>query len=169
MIGGGIARDLSLPDWKVLGHEVLPLAYNPIGEIRVPGFVFRFEAERYRGYYLWQVVLPLAVVVAMSWAAFWVGRDLVGVRLGVATSSILTLIAYRFVLASLLPRLPYMTRMDHFTVGSTLLVFLALIVVVLTSYLSGNRREAQARRVDLCARFVFPATFLLLLGWFLIG
>jgi hypothetical protein len=28
-----------------------------------------------------------------------------------------------------------MTRMDYFTVGSTILVFLALIVVVLTSFL----------------------------------
>jgi hypothetical protein len=167
--GGGIARELSLPDWKMLSYEVLPLVYNPIEEIQAPGFAFRFEAERYRAYYLWQVLLPLAVVVAMSWGAFWVKRDQVGVRLGVATSSILTLIAHRFVLASLLPRLPYMTRMDYFTVGSTLLVFLALVAVVSTSYLSGNRREAPARRVDLCARFAFPTAFLLLLGWFWSG
>jgi len=169
IVGGGIAHELSLPDWKMLKHEVLPLPYSPIGEIQIPGFAFQFEAERYRAYYLWQVLLPLAVVVAMSWAAFWVERDKVGVRLGVATSSILTLIAYRFLLASLLPRLPYMTRMDHFTVGSTLLVFLALIAVVSTSYLFDNRREASARRVDLGARFAFPAAFLLLLGWFLSG
>jgi hypothetical protein len=169
IIGGAIARQLSLPDWKMLSHEVLPLAYNPMGDLRMAGFAFRFEAERYRTYYLWQVLLPLAVVVAMSWAPFWVERSNVGVRLGVATSSILTLIALRFVLAGLLPRLPYMTRMDHFTVGITLLLFLALIAVVSTAYLSNNNREAQARTIDLWARAAFPATFLLLMGWFLIG
>jgi hypothetical protein len=169
IFGGGIASELSLPDWKMLNHEVLPLTYNPVGDLRLSGFAFRFEAERYRAYYFWQVLLPLIVVVAMSWAPFWVERSNVGVRLGVATSSILTLIALRFVLAGLLPRLPYMTRMDHFTVGSTLLLFLALIAVVSTAYLSGNQREAQARRIDLWARFAFPAVFLLLVGWFSIG
>ena len=169
IVGGAIAHELSLPDWKILSHEVLPLAYNPIGELQIAGFALRFEAERFRAYYLWQVLLPLIVVVAMSWSPFWVERGNVGVRLGVATSSILTLIAHRFVFASLLPRLPYMTRMDHFTVGSTLLVFLALIAVVSTAYLSANEREVQARTIDLWARAGFPAAFLLLLGWFLIA
>ena len=169
IVGGGIASELSLPDWEMLSHGVLPLAYNLFEGLHAPGFAFRFEAKRYRAYYLWQVLLPLTVVVAMSWAPFWVERSNVGVRLGVATSSILTLIALRFVLAGLLPRLPYMTRMDHFTVGSTLLLFLALIAVVSTAYLSGNQREAQAQRIDLWARFAFPATFLLLVGWFLVG
>ena len=168
-IVGGIARELSLPDWKVLSHEVLPLAYNPIEDLQIAGFAFRFEAERYRAYYLWQILLPLAMVVAMSWAPFWVERGNVGVRLGVATSSILTLIALRFVFANLLPRLPYMTRMDHFTVGGALLVFLALVAVVSAAYLFDKHREAQALRIDLWARAVFPAAFLLLLGWFLIG
>ena len=72
-------------------------------------------------------------------------------------------------MASLLPRLPYMTRMDYFTVGSTLLVFLALIGVVATSYLGAINREPIARKLDLWARGMFPATFLLLLVWFLRG
>ena len=120
-------------------------------------------------YYIWQIVLPLAVVVIMSWAAFWIGRVHVGVRIGVATSSILTLIAQRFVFASLLPRLPYMTRLDYFTVGSTLLVFMALLVVVMTSYLSTIDRDPPARVVDLSARVAFPVAFLSLLGWFFFG
>ena len=164
--GGAIADELSLPDWRILGYEILPLAYTPIEFIRTAGFAFRFKAERYVAYYLWQVVLPLAVVVVMSWAAFWVGRENVGVRIGVATSSILTLIAHRFVLASLLPRLPYMTRMDYFTVGSTLLVFMALLVVVVTAFLSTRGRDRPARRVDILARVAFPGAFVWLLVWF---
>ena len=167
IIGGTMATELSLTDWKVIKHEALSLPYHPVEMISAAGFGLRFEAERYVGYYIWQVVLPLAVVVMMSWAAFWVGRPHIGVRIGVATSSILTLIAHRFVLASLLPRLPYMTRLDFFTVGSTLLVFMALLTVVLTSYLATMNRDIYARRVDYIARAVFPITFLLLLAWFL--
>jgi len=96
-----------------------------------------------------------------------VGRGNVGVRIGVATSSILTLIAHRFVLASLVPRLPYMTRLDYFTVGSTLLVFMALITVIFTSFLAEKEYDSLAHKVDISARVTFPAIFLFLLGWFL--
>jgi len=167
--GGSISDDLSLPDWEVLSYEALALPYTPIKEIHAAGFAFRFQAERYVSYYIWQVILPLAVVVVMSWAAFWVRRKNVGVRIGVATSSILTLIAHRFVLASLLPRLPYMTRLDYFTVGSTLLVFMALVTVILTSFLAGTEDDKLAHKVDISARVTFPGIFLFLLGWFLYG
>jgi hypothetical protein len=105
----------------------------------------------------------------MSWAAFWVRMKNVGVRIGVATSSILTLIAHRFVLASLLPRLPYMRRLDYFTVGSTLLVFMARVTVVFTSFLAGTEHDSLAHKADISARVTFPTIFLFLLGWFLYG
>jgi hypothetical protein len=169
LTGGSIADALSLPDWKVVRFETQSTPYQPISDVQIAGLLFRFEAERFVGYYLWQVVLPLSVVVAMSWAGFWIQRGQAGVRIGVATSSILTLIAHRFVLASLLPRLPYMTRMDYFAVGCTVLVFVALIGVVGTSYLSSTERDVTAERLDLGARVLLPAGFVLLLGWFLGG
>ena len=164
-----MAKNLSLGDWKILKNKVEVIPYKPVEGVNAASFTFLFQAERYVSYYLWQVVLPLAVVVIMSWAAFWVGREHLGVRIAVATSSVLTLIAHRFVLASLLPKLSYMTRLDYFTVGSTLLVLLALIMVITTNVLIANDQERQARKVDLYARGGFPAAFLLLLGWFIVG
>ena len=63
--GGSMADNLSLPDWKVVSHQALVLPYIPIEEIHAAGFEFRFEAESYVTYYIWQVILPLAVVVVM--------------------------------------------------------------------------------------------------------
>jgi len=62
-----------------------------------------------------------------------------------------------------------MTRMDYFTVGSTLLVFMALITVIFTSYLAGKEYDSLAHKVDISARIAFPAIFLFLSGWFLYG
>lgn len=167
--GGGMAGQLSLPDWKILNYEANKMTYQPISAAHAAGFGLRFEAERYITYYLWQVVLPLAVVVIMSWTAFWIKREDVGVRIGVATSSVLTLIAHRFVLASLLPRLPYMTRIDYLTVGSTVLVLLSLFFVTLIVVLDNRKRQELTRKMDILARISFPVAFALLLAWFLFG
>lgn len=160
IVGGGISKELSLTDWDILEHKSTARPYEPIPEVRTAGFAFQFKAKRHFLYYFWQVIVPLVVIVAMSWAGFWIDPSLAGSQISVATSSVLTLIAYRFVMAGLLPRLPYMTRMDYFLVASTLLVFLALIEVVLTAFLAHHKRGSLARRIDRLARLAFPAVFL---------
>ena len=166
IVGGSMADELSLPDWEITDYSAFTSAYAPVPEVSTAGFVFQFEARRYFVYYLWQMILPLTVVSVMSWAGFWVQRDQIGVRIGVATSSILTLIAHRFVIASLLPRLPYMTRLDYFNVGSTLLVFLAMVGVVAAAYLASQEKEQLARSIDRAARVFFPVAYSALLIWF---
>jgi len=163
LVGGGIADLLSLPDWNIIEHQILARPYEPVENLSVAGFAFEFTAKRYFLYYLWQLIVPLSVIVAMSWAAFWIDHTQTGAQIGVATSSVLTMIAYRFVVAGLLPRLPYMTRMDYFVLGSTLLVFLALVQVLLTFQLSRSNRRETARKIYLVSRVAFPAAFVLLL------
>ena len=165
--GGGISKNLSLPDWEVVNFEAAEMTYRPIEGVHAAGFGLRFEADRYLTYYLWQMVLPLVVVVMMSWAAFWVSTEKVEIRLGVATSAVLTLIANRFVFATLLPHLPYMTRMDYLSVGSTLLVLMSLFMVVLCGYLESRQKRRLTEALNLWSRGVFPGAFLILLGWFL--
>ena len=167
--GGGISEELSLPDWTILEHQVAPNPYEPVNGLLVPGFTFEFTGKRSFPYYLWQVVVPLLLIVMMSSTVFWIDPVNVGSQIGVATSSIFTLIAYRFVMAGLLPRLPYMTKMDYFILASTLLVFMALVEVIVTSYLVRSNRDRLARNIDKLARVGFLVFLLLVFGWFLLG
>jgi hypothetical protein len=165
--GGAIHKQLSLPDWEIVKFEVVPRPYETIKGYHNAGFAVELTARRYFPYYLWQVIAPLFLIVMMSCTVFWIDLSNASSRIGVATSAILTLIAYRFVL--LLPRLPYMTRMDYFTLGSTLVVFLALVEVILASALANGSYVRMAHTIDKYARFAFPILFLLLFGWFLSG
>ncbi len=167
--GGAMAKTLSLSNWKVLTYKTVVAPYKPVEEINAAAFSFQFQAERYVSYYLWQMVLPLAVIVIMSSAAFWIRREDVGIRVAVVTASVLTLIAHRFVLASLLPHLPYMTRLDFFTVGSTILVLLALIIAVVTGSRFMSHKESLARKLDISFRAGIPGMFFLLVAWFVTG
>jgi len=114
------------------------------------------------GYYVWKIIFPLVLIVFMSWTVFWINPENAGAQIGLATSSMLTLIAYRFILGNLLPRVSYLTELDYFTLGATILVFLALVEVVLTSGLAQAGKHEAARRIDVGARVMFPVSFALL-------
>jgi cadmium resistance protein CadD (predicted permease) len=52
--------------------------------------------------------------------------------------------------------------MDEFLMGSTVLVFASLLVVVLTSSLANRGQLERSRRIDRRSRWLFPLVFLLL-------
>ncbi len=168
IIGGSISHQLSLPDWKIIEYKTHTVPYNPAGEVEMPGFAFEFTAKRFVLYYVWQVVAPLVLIVMMSWGTFYIDPSNAGAQIGVATSSMLTLIAYRFMLGNLIPHLPYMTRLDYFTLGSTILVFLTLLEVIMTTNLALRKKELFARKIDRWCRFMFPTAFIILSSWSLI-
>ncbi len=166
--GGGFYHELSLPDWHVLKYQAQTRAYEPVKGRKAAGFVFEFTAKRYATYYVWQVIVPLILIVMMSWGALYIDPTNAGAQIGVATSSMLTLIAYRFMVGNLIPRLPYMTRMDYFLLGSTILVFLTLAEVIVTANLALSGRRPLARKIDAWCRFIFPAVFALWSVWSLV-
>jgi hypothetical protein len=159
----GIAETLSVTDWKVVGWNAEVLPYKPIpvrGEMA--SILFSFTAQRQIGYFILKIIIPLVLIVMMSWVVFWIDPKEAGIQFSVSITSMLTLIAYRFAVGAFLPEISYMTRLDVFILMSTILVFTSLIEVLLTSTLGRGDRLATARRIDLWARLIFPAAFTLL-------
>lgn len=158
--GGEMAEKLSQPDWKIEKYSAQGRAFEPIKGLKYAAFDFEFTARRHLLYYIWQVILPMVFIVAMSWGAFWIDPEHAGAQIGVATSSMLTLIAYRFMIGDLLPRLPYMTRMDYFTLAATALVFLAFVEVVSTTILFYKKKVELGKKIDIWARVIFPTVYI---------
>ena len=155
----GIADNISLPDWVVIDYDAKTQNYSILPNLENPGYVFEFTAERAVKYYMLKVILPLILIVMMSWSVFWIDPENAGTQIGVATTSMLTLIAYRFAIDTQVPRVPYATRLDEFIFVSTILVFLSLIEVTITSLLAYNKNVRTARKMDIVSRLVFPAIF----------
>src|SRR5437763_3761225 len=158
---GGIATSIALPDWTIENWNTKSLSYALAPGFEYSGYAFEFTASRNAQHYVWKVVLPLILIVAMSWTVFWVAATEVGPQLSVATTSMLTLIAYRFAIDHQLPVLPYTTSMDTFILMSTLLVFFSLIEVLATTILEGKHRNKQAKRIDRFCRVIFPLIFVI--------
>jgi len=157
----GLAPKFSLPDWHVVEWRIDYAPYKPIGQRRrVASFALVISAHRYVSHYVVKVILPLILIVIMSWIVFWIDPKESGTQIGVATTSMLTLIAYRFMIGGDIPAVPYLTRMDHLILGSTLLVFLALMQAVITSIMASNGKLEWARWVDRICRVLFPLGFM---------
>jgi hypothetical protein len=124
---------------------------------------FRISANRQRHFYVWKIIVPLCLIVFMSWTVFWVNPAQFGPQIGLSATSMLTLIAFQFATTSMVPALGYFTTLDEFTTGSTILVFLALVQSLTTSYLVSQEREALALRMDRVSRYVFPLAYVALI------
>jgi hypothetical protein len=133
------------------------------GQIALPMVTFEFEAKRHVFYYVWKVIIPLMVIVMMSWAIFYIEPTQVAPQIGLAATSILTLIAFLFSLGKILPPIAYLTKIDFFVYGSLALVFLAFAEAMITINLAGNNKLHQAKQVDRMSRWVFPIVFILIL------
>jgi hypothetical protein len=159
--GGGIAPEITLPDWTIEKWEIRPTVYTFAPGLESSGYVFEFTALRNVRHYILKVILPLVLIVMMSWAVFWIDPNTSNSQINIAVTSMLTLIAYRFAVDSQLPRLPYMTRLDAFILTSTLLVFFSLIEVLVTTILDHNKQSDRAKKIDRCCRVIFPVFFAL--------
>ena len=71
----------------------------------------------------------------------------------------LTLIAYRFMLGNHVPRLPYLTLLDWFMLGATVLVMITLFAMAGSSYFVRREQEAIANKIDQLGRLLYPLAF----------
>jgi hypothetical protein len=155
----GIAKEISLPDWRIIDYETKELPYETAPGITNAGYALEFLAERHSLYYVWKIILPLVLIVLMSWSLFLIPPKNVSTKIAVATSAMLTLIAYRFVVDSQVPRVPYLTRLDIFIFADTLLVLSSLFMVTLTAYLLNVDKERLAIRIEQVWRLLFLGVF----------
>ncbi|MGI9432001.1 MAG: hypothetical protein ACR2PQ_07295 [Myxococcota bacterium] len=154
----GISPELSVADWEIHELETDSFDLTPYDASEtMAAFTASFDADRHARYYVLKVVLPLVFILAMSWTVFWLDPSLAGTQIGVATTSMLTLIAYRFTVGAFVPRVPYLTRMDAFILASTILVFFALVLAVWTAYLAARERQVLAVAIERQCRWILPA------------
>jgi hypothetical protein len=160
----GRLEGLSIPGWRLINNfsddTLAPLQ----GAVRDhPRFDHLIVIERQSSYYVWKFIVPLCFIVLMASGVFWLNPAGVQTQVGVGTASVFTLIAFLLGLRTVLPRVPYLTRMDELVFGATVLVFLALLEVIITSRLAQKNQAQLAQRIDRYARWMYPLAFVLLL------
>ena len=83
-----------------------------VEERRYPLLYMALIATRKPGYYLWNVFLPTLLLSLMALSVFVVSSGDTSDRLGVILTLVLTSVAFKFVVAQSLPKIPYNTVLD---------------------------------------------------------
>jgi len=143
--------------WE-LGEPVANVSteYAQLRGMNYSSMDINIQVAREKGFFLRKLIVPLGLIVFMSWTIFWVNPEQTAPQLGLGATSMLTIIAYQFALANMLPRISYQTRADSFILWSLVLVFMALAEAVSTAALVNAGKKPLALRIDRVCRFGFP-------------
>jgi len=96
----------------------------------------RLKVSRVWSPYVFQIFVVFALIWILSLVAFMSDPiDGTGSRIGQATTMVLTVVAFQFVISSLLPKLPYLTLADKYILVCTFFVSAILLQVGILSWL----------------------------------
>lgn len=159
-----IAESFSLPDFSVVSWKAESRPYHPVKAADdIAGYEMQINIARRAGYYILKVIIPLSLIVVMSWMPRWIDAEQVGTNIGISTSAFLTLVAYLFAITVLLPRVSYVTRMDRFILLSTLMVFVALLQTVFNTVMLKREKKVLVDRIERWSCGLYPLLLVVVL------
>ena len=162
----GFDEAFKMPEWTVTDLTTVNEIRERIQEKQdYDRLSFLVHIDRLSGYYVWKIMLPMVIIVMLSWIVFWMTEEMLGRRAGVSATCMLTVIAYQFVVSGALPRFPYLTVMDRFTLVSLLMIAATMLINLLGSRLEVPRRYT----LDQFSRVVFPVAYVLAVAVVLAG
>lgn len=97
--------------------------------------IFEVNAARLSGYYEWQVLFPLLIIILASFAIFWIEEF--STQIGVGFTLMLTVVAFNFYSASILPKLSYNTFIEYVIIVGYIFIFLGIIAVIINHRVNG--------------------------------
>lgn len=155
-------------DWKItklkdtITTNSFEFSNNDVGAQKTYSrVIFRVEAERIYGYYLWQVLFPLMIIILASFSIFWIKEF--SAQIGVGFTLMLTVVAFNFYSASILPKLPYNTFIEYVIIVGYIFIFLGIIAVILNHRLNGNSDVDDKVKLLKHYQYGFPITYALIM------
>lgn len=153
----GFSTEFQIPEWEIERAEAHIEEKQEIRD-RKPfsEFLMTIEVARLSSYYQWKILLPLMILVAISWSVFWMIGDGLADRMSVSLTGILTIVAYQFVVSDGLPKVSYFTLMDSILTLSFIMMALTIMQNIYVNNLYLHEKQEAATQWDKLCRWLFP-------------
>lgn len=150
-----------LPQWTVEGvsasTRTVNIADADSSDVASAFFV-TIQVKRKPMFMLRLVVLPMTLIVLLSWSVFWMDRSSVGDRMSVSFVGLLSAVAYQITLVGIVPNVSYFTLMNEFLNLSFLMMCATVVVNLYVAYADRHGGDL-GDRIDRRCRWIFPLIY----------
>jgi hypothetical protein len=162
--------EISGEGWTYGAIEPQPFVYRlRDGGRGASGITFAISAERSSAYYALTLALPMTLILFLAWMVHWLPVDVIPARMGTASATVFSLIAFGVSFRLTLPKITYLTDADRFVLYSTVLVLVSLAITIVGIRQVGAKRTDDAERLASRTRLAFPLLYGLILLLILAG
>ncbi len=154
--------EVRVPEWTVERINTLTKnreAHYAGHQGTTSSYVVSMDVERDSFFAVRLVVLPLMLIVMLSWSVFWMERSSLADRISVSFIGILTAVAYQLVVTDIQPDISYMTLMHGFLNLSFFIMCATVLVNLRVGTLDRAGETAAGDRVDRRCRWLFPLVY----------
>lgn len=156
------AANMRVPEWQ-LGqprlHTDRQRTIASRDDARADVIVVSIDAQRQSLFMLRLVMLPLALIVMLSWSVFWMDRSSLGDRMSVSFVGILTAVAYQTMTSDIMPHVAYITFTNAFVFISLVLMTATVIVNLSVAAYDKQGHHERGNRMDNLCKWLFPACY----------
>lgn len=118
-----------------------------------------FDVQRRSGFVVVTILIPMTLLVMLTWSVFWMHDDSIADRLNITFIGILSVVAYQIIVHDLLPNIPYFTLMDGFLTITLFGMALGVVVNLTIDRMNRCGRRVLGNRMDSVCRWAFPLGF----------
>ena len=160
---------LSGEGWTYTASEPESFVYRLKDDGRgASGIRFVVLAERNATYFALILALPMTLILFLAWMVHWLPVDVIPARMGTASATVFSLIAFGVSFRLTLPKIAYLTGADYFLLYATLLVLVSLAITVVCIRQVSREKNDAAERLARQARIAFPLMYVLIIALILV-
>lgn len=153
--------DLELTEWD-LNVDTADVDYGDVylteNDSYVPFIYVNFDIKRKSGYFIYKILLPILIILIISWSVFWIRPQELESRITISIVCMLSLIAYNFVIDESLPKIGYLTLIDWFVFLAYVYSAIPTIQTVVVHNLL-KTKKTQSEVIDEKSRYLVPTSF----------
>jgi hypothetical protein len=152
---------ISVPQWHLESVDgTFTDVHAPYlgSDSKAAALVVSFEVKRQAFFVVRLVLVPLLIIVGLSWCVFWMDRASLADRMSVSFVGLLTAVAYQAMISDIMPHISYVTFINAFVSLSFLLMSATAGINLVVCLCDRHGHFEKGDVIDRRCRWIFPIT-----------
>jgi hypothetical protein len=150
----GLGKQLGEEEWYFTQHSAKVSSRTlPDGSV-YSRYSFQLLAMRHLSYFIFRILIPLLLIITVSWVSFFL-KDYAK-RVDISGANLLVFIAFNFTIGSDLPRLGYLTFIDTILIVAFAVTALTVVFNVALNRLETAGRTELTQKIDTYLLWGYP-------------